>query len=56
MSFMAVVLVALVAGCVGGVIGAAFMEVYFQRMESNKIGRYECVDEPRSAGKHSTTI
>ena len=43
MSIAVMVLVAMVAGFIGGLMAAAFMEAYLQRQESNKIGEYEAI-------------
>lgn len=39
-----VVMVAFVAGMIGGVLGAAFLEAYFQRREDNRIGENDEVE------------
>jgi hypothetical protein len=40
MSMVVVVLVALVAGAIGGIVSSAFLEAYLQRKEANRITEY----------------
>jgi hypothetical protein len=44
MSVLVVILIALAAGFVGGVLGAAFMEAYLNRRATEQVGAYEVVD------------
>jgi hypothetical protein len=51
MSLVVVVIVALVAGAIGGVMASAFMEAYLQRREANRITEYS---EPVAVNNYYT--
>lgn len=45
MSVILIVIIAMSAGVVGGLLGAAFFEAYMQRQQANHIGEFEHVEE-----------